>query len=621
MLKKQETGDRCGLTLLGHPVCQRSWRLLLGVGKARFRRLRAAILAGAEICPLDLRYTPRKNKIIPSSDSVRVKIHEWLLTAYHQMAEPLPEGVTDLSLGKTAEKDTSGPLKRRGRRPRSYVKHQEERSGHHRDAWEEGFGSTLFIRPRSQHKSCSTCIRHKLLIAKLGADEEARRQQLLMYRRHLDRQYRDRMAYWSSRTLSRLGPQSSGDRTVVITLDSMDHAKYSYPKGLALQSKDFNSFIRPCLTCTAAIIHGYATIIVLAEPYVHQTSSWTCEILAHCMHLLAQDPTVDLKRYEVIAFGDNSSKELKNNAVLRLLSGLTASRRIRRAELRTLQSGHSHEDLDQTFSILSSFLSSQSELSTPSDYRQAIEDWLRCPSVRPLEPRKHVYLVNQEVLHRICGAWLGALAALKKRLPDDFFQKEKPGLDQALQTEMAALKLKECQVLITQDVQDMEQHAIEKQKQANLEGHLDLKFLNARYEKGVRQVETYMGSNHKYVEADDLTQLQPDVLRFMHGNDAAFGTHGKMMMIPAVVQDLHGASNLEGQKSAIDSWNSKYASSAAVAATATTPPGRGERPRTGAKPEFDDTDQPLDVHQEWIFQESSVLPQLKLEQDFELLVF
>lgn len=97
-----------------------------------------------------------------------------------------------------------------------------------------------------------------------------------------------------------------------------------------------------------------------------------------------------------------------------------------------------------------------------------------------------------------------------------------------LQAEMAALKLKECQALIGQDIHDMEQHAQAQQKQANLDGHLDLKFLNARYDKGVRQIETYMNKNHKYAEADDLTQLQPDVLRFMHGNDASFGTHGKI---------------------------------------------------------------------------------------------
>lgn len=132
MLQKQEIGDKCGLSLLGRPVCQRSWRLLLGVGKARFRRLRAAIVAGSQTCPFDLRFTPRKNKILPSDSAARAHIHGWLLTAYHQMAEPLPEGVTDLSLGNAA--DTAKPaLKRRGRRPRSYVKHQPERSGHHRD--------------------------------------------------------------------------------------------------------------------------------------------------------------------------------------------------------------------------------------------------------------------------------------------------------------------------------------------------------------------------------------------------------------------------------------------------------------------------------------------------------
>lgn len=261
--------------------------------------------------------------------------------------------------------------------------------------WEEGFASTLFIRPKSQHKTCSTCVRHKLLLAKLGNQEEARRAQLILYKNHLERQYKDRTVYWAGRALSRMGIQSTGAQSITITVDSMDHCKYSYPKGLALHSKDFASFIRPCLTCTAAVIHGFATLIVLSEPYVAQTSSWTCDILAHCLHVLSQIPGLDLKNCELVAFGDNSTKELKNNSVLRLLSGLTATRKIRRAELRTLESGHSHEDLDQTFSILASHLNSVSELWTPRDYVRSISAWLQSPHVRPHEPRKFVHLVNQ----------------------------------------------------------------------------------------------------------------------------------------------------------------------------------------------------------------------------------
>ncbi len=216
-----------------------------------------------------------------------------------------------------------------------------------------------------------------------------------LYRLHLDRQYRDRMAYWSSRSLSRLGLQSSGGQTIVITVDSMDHSKYSYPKSMAMGSKDYSNFIRPTLTCTAALVHGFATVIVLAEPYVHQTSSWSCDVVAHCLHILAQVPELDLSQCELVVFGDNSSKELKNNSICRLLGALCNCYKIKRGELRTLESGHSHEDLDQTFSILSSHLAGVEELHTPEQYRRSIQEWLDSPRVRTTEPRKLVHLVNQ----------------------------------------------------------------------------------------------------------------------------------------------------------------------------------------------------------------------------------
>ena len=66
-----------------------------------------------------------------------------------------------------------------------------------------------------------------------------------------------------------------------------------------------------------------------------------------CLHILSGVPGLDLKRCELVAFGDNSSKELKNNSVLRLLGGLVQTHKIKRSELRTLESGHSHEDLDE----------------------------------------------------------------------------------------------------------------------------------------------------------------------------------------------------------------------------------------------------------------------------------
>lgn len=128
MLKEQEIGEKCGLQLNGFNVCQRSFRLLLGVGKSRMVRLRRAILDGSPNCPVDLRFTP--NKHVKPPCIIRAKVHEWLVGVYHKLAEPLPEGVQDLP---TEGDNRWGKIKRRGKRPRHLVKQQPEASGHHSD--------------------------------------------------------------------------------------------------------------------------------------------------------------------------------------------------------------------------------------------------------------------------------------------------------------------------------------------------------------------------------------------------------------------------------------------------------------------------------------------------------
>ena len=206
------------------------------------------------------------------------------------------------------------------------------------------------------------------------------------YKQHLLRQYMDRASYWQARGLSRLGPQASGKRTLVIMLDSIDHSKFAVPRARCLTSKDFNNFIRPTMHCTAALVHGVATFVILGEPFTMQNSSWTVDILAHIMHVLAQCQDIDLRNTELILVTDNASKEGKNNTVLRFLSGMVLTRKLLRAEFRSLESGHSHEDLDQAFSSLASHIHADPDLYNPLQFCSSIQRWLQTPSVRPLEP-------------------------------------------------------------------------------------------------------------------------------------------------------------------------------------------------------------------------------------------
>ena len=275
------------------------------------------------------------------------------------------------------------------------------------EVWEESFRDVLFIRQRSQHTRCSICVRHKLVLKRLRRNLPARKAQMDTYRAHLRKQYEDRVRYWKSRSDSRMAEATSeGVMRIAVTIDSIDHSKFAWPRATAMDAKEFGQFIRPTLGVTAALIHGYAVLFFVSEPHMAHDSSWTSEIIACCLNFLKDKfPLLDMRNVHLSCHGDNSSKELKNNSVMRLLSGLVAVRRLKGASLGTLQSGHSHEDIDQMFSSLATHIRNESELHCPSDFVQSIQSWLDPPQTRPSEKFKRCFKLDQ-VRAWILGMWM-----------------------------------------------------------------------------------------------------------------------------------------------------------------------------------------------------------------------
>ena len=259
--------------------------------------------------------------------------------------------------------------------------------------WEEGFTNRLHIRDASQHKRCTECVKHQLVIRKLRDNERALSVQAALWGQHLERQFRDRQRYWDLRAQSRLTQSIDGQPVLTMIIDGMDHSKWVLPKSQALNAKSFNSFVRPYLTCTGLICHGRSVSIVLADQSVAKGSNFTIEILLHTLDKLTR-AGLDLRSAEINIQCDNCSKEAKSNAVLRVLGLLVAKRRIGCARLQCLQTGHSHEDVDQMFSLLGSYLSTKKELYTPEHVLEALRSYLAAPSVRPQEPVKETYMVS-----------------------------------------------------------------------------------------------------------------------------------------------------------------------------------------------------------------------------------
>ena len=70
--------------------------------------------------------------------------------------------------------------------------------------------------------------------------------------------------------------------------------------------------------------------------------------------------------------------------------------KIKRAEIRTLMSGHTHEDVDSLFSNIASVLKQSGQrLHTPHDYLNVVRQYLNRDDVRPTEMHSEVVLLDQ----------------------------------------------------------------------------------------------------------------------------------------------------------------------------------------------------------------------------------
>ena len=149
---------------------------------------------------------------------------------------------------------------------------------------------------------------------------------------HRQKQYRDRCVYWHTRNISRTFTGMTAPGSLTLICDSMDQAKYSWPRDECLAAKEYAKFIKPRLTTTACIAHGHDVFMALSLPGVSSDSSRTVEVLARTLERFRARGQ-DLRATEILIMGDNGPKEVKNNCVLRYLASLVVTGRVRRAEL------------------------------------------------------------------------------------------------------------------------------------------------------------------------------------------------------------------------------------------------------------------------------------------------
>lgn len=234
-----------------------------------------------------------------------------------------------------------------------------------RTAWKSGWYKCLRFRKVTTHSMCSTCHRLRALVRHASSIQDHAAAASL-YMQHIKDQWLDRQVYWRCRAQSR----QDGADSVTIIADGMDRSKFALPrwymgaapKGISDKAR------RPQLEVSAVLVHGHGLYLFITDEDTSIGASWVGEIVMQsldCLWKRCQRLGRPFPQHLIIQ-ADNTVREAKNGIFQMLLCLLTMINVIMTVTVQHLRVGHTHEDVDAVFALISTYL------------READED-LQCP--------------------------------------------------------------------------------------------------------------------------------------------------------------------------------------------------------------------------------------------------
>ena len=92
-----------------------------------------------------------------------------------------------------------------------------------------------------------------------------------------------------------------------------------YPRSTLMRSKELSTMIRPKLSITGCIAHGFSLCFAISNANHPKDSSAMAELFGHMLTRLSR-LGVRLSDTIIHLVSDNTSRETKNNTLLRLLT-------------------------------------------------------------------------------------------------------------------------------------------------------------------------------------------------------------------------------------------------------------------------------------------------------------
>jgi hypothetical protein len=229
--------------------------------------------------------------------------------------------------------------------------------------------SVLYFRKSSQHSQCQTCF--ELQEGMRVGSWVSRMSSANKLKIHYQDQYLDRCLYWSQRFASR-----SGHDVLTVIIDSMDRTKFAWPRWpFAKLPKNLDGRARPRLVLTAAIAHGWAVDLSMADEDLNHGASAFCETLCRLLEKVSaiSDETGRPFPQHLVVQSDNTTAQAKNNLTMIFFAAVVGRRKFSSCTLNFLMVGHTHEDVDQLFGVVSSLLIRAGNFQTPEEALGSLE--------------------------------------------------------------------------------------------------------------------------------------------------------------------------------------------------------------------------------------------------------
>lgn len=222
----------------------------------------------------------------------------------------------------------------------------------------------LKIRSVGDHAVCSTCAEFKTALrnARFPAD---RKDILEQYTGHISGQWLDRQVYENASALSlecrkllEAGQQfismARSASQISMAVDGMDQAKFRVPRVL-IKTKNFEKLHRPALHVHGCWAHGFGYHLAVSDQDVKKNTATNIEVISRMLVQI-------FDTHKGLPLGlhlqqDNTSRECKNQKMLKWALKLVGLGVFKWITLNYLVKGHTHIDIDGTYGQLTVRLS------------------------------------------------------------------------------------------------------------------------------------------------------------------------------------------------------------------------------------------------------------------------